>query len=218
VQGVIKVWLNRPLSSISTAAINNMGASVVLAPLVAISSMPFSINKDYDKAIITSANAASRVPKTIKEVIVVGDKSARILMANGHLISRLYSTVKPLISEFKTQNNCNMIYLRGQHVTADLHQVLGCDEMVVYAMNKRSLSLDEINSIRNINYILIYSKRSSVLVKEAIIQYQLNPSDLSVISISSLAATPLLDLPLKQIIIAKSPDELGMMTALGSVT
>lgn len=211
------VWINRHNAKETIKKIDGMGIKCIWVPLVTMQYYEFKLDKSYEVAIFTSANAAMVVPRYIKKAIVVGEKSKKLLENKGVEVIASFSNVVSLLNFLRSNVLENVIYLRGKHVTKDLKSLIGCDEKVVYDMIPRKYSSDELKFVSKVDCTLIYSKRTALLMRDMILKHSILTRNMVLIAISKSVAEMLIGLDFKDIITADYPNESSMLKALKRV-
>ncbi len=112
----------------------------------------------YDAIIITSAQALRfSEPQNLDCVFyVVGNEAKKWLDARGAKRVECFENVKKLAHSLQNSQLEHLLYLRGEHVNLDLKTTLqnagkSCDEIVIYRLEPRSVSVNEIKAITSLS-------------------------------------------------------------------
>lgn len=215
------VWIARPKESNSTTIqkVKALGVNYLNIPLLVLQKRQLDINYDaFGIIIITSMHAAACLighPTTAK-IAVVGRKSAAILDKNGIIAWRIYENIAALIVDINTWPEDSVLYLRGQHIAHNLRPFIRGEysEHIAYSMVSAIISSIEVSAIKKANCVLVYSKRSGLMIAKTLKHYNIDASHMNFICISKQAAHHLQGLNLS---IAAHPNEEAMMQILQTI-
>lgn len=220
------ILITRPLETAykTLDKVKAMGLTGRIFPLLKIEfDLPAIKRVDFwsfDIVIITSQNV-SKALKTFQvgvenPMLVVGERNAGLLKEAGFNVSAYKSTASDLL-RYITENvsiSKKLLYLSGDHIAGHLDAKLtkhgfNIERKVVYFSN----AIDSIpkNALNDIDKILFYSPRTAK-VFSTLCNNDL--TNITAICISENTAFMLNSLKFKDILIAKSPTEEGVLSLL----
>ncbi|MCC2646236.1 MAG: hypothetical protein K0R02_301 [Rickettsiaceae bacterium] len=186
----------------------------------------------YNSIIITSKYAAQIVCRKLKQHVsayVVGEESAKILRENPYIkVEHIFQNVSELsysltnndykedirpLSKFASGDR-SIVYLSGSHIT----KALPVDRIVIYDniyTNEISANIIELIKAQQIKAVLVYSKKSALSLKSALICNNLTNyiANIHFITLSKKIGLEFIDLGCK-ILYCNKPSECEMITLL----
>lgn len=212
----MKVWINRYDASSSASKTTALGFTPVVAPIVQLCRYRIPTYDDIKTVVITSSNAIPNDALYNCDFITVGRKSADMLRSTGRNVIMVFDTVNDLVLSLKNRDHSKTLYLRGQHVSVDLKNEIGCIEYIAYSMKERPLTQAEILQVKESECVLVYSKRSALLLSKVILRYGIDHSKLDALCISENAALGIKDTKFRNVIISHEANEDKIMEKLQS--
>ncbi len=172
----------------------------------------YSILQHVENIIITSKYAANllKVNNNNYTVLVVGNKSAQILLKKRYLVKFIANNALELKHYIESQSNIVGVYLSSNYITVKMPITIS--RYIFYkVMYKDNLTIEEIIQIKEgIDYILLYSLNSSktfiTLILRNKLLYYIKSS--TILTISNKVYNSIISTYCKNTIIFNNTDEI----------
>jgi uroporphyrinogen-III synthase len=224
----VAVFRARKDAAASAVRLRRLGLSVVSAPVFEIAALPFRPARDHYDAVIASSAKAFLTDAPIERdalLYAVGASTGRAAKAQGWRLARPPAPdAERLIAAIRTKlaPGSKVLYLAGRDrkpaIEAALRGLCALEVVETYAANaRRAWSPSEIRGIAASAAALHYSARSAELALSLAGTAGLTRHFLGLTHVCASAeiGRTLEAFGMNRLVIAESPDEAGLLAALG---
>jgi uroporphyrinogen-III synthase len=195
------------------------GYGVVLNPLISIVYCDLEVveKTQSDYMLITSFNAAKRVPDVYKDLsgiklITVGEKSAEYLKSKGVDVIYTAADAEDLMNDIVNvvQDNASIDFVCGDHIASDLDVKLSnkgfqINKMIVY--KSIAATTFKMSILKRIDTVLFYSPRTATIFAELVGEAKRYLQYIDCICISQNVAQKIQEIGFKSVRVADGPTE-----------
>lgn len=201
----------------------NLGADIIVAPVIRIVPVPFvTYEGQFDAFILTSKHGVHAAVKSAAcgVALCVGDATAKAARLAGLEAISAGGTSRDLMSLAQAAGFSKLLYLRGEHVHGNLEDDLNLvgletKSKVVYRQEACDFSPQIIKDITKVRKICIpiYSARSAQILSRNLCDFE---GEIIIIAISKMAAMGWSGPKPHKLVLADVPNSKAMMKAIAS--